>query len=62
MKAKLEVNEAIIKQAILDYFKVMDASEVTFKTSPRYDMMDHLTGGADISATVTIEVGDVVAH
>jgi len=62
MKAKLEINEAIIKQALLAHFAKMGASEVTLTASARYDAMDRPSGGFDIRGTVTIDVGDVVAQ
>jgi hypothetical protein len=62
MKAKIDVNEAIIKQALLEYFKKMNPSGVTLKASARYDGFDRLTGSHDISGTVEVELGDAVAQ
>lgn len=61
MKATLEVNEEIIKRAILEYFKKMDADKVTLRARQNEDMYGHQIGHT-ISAEVQIEVGEVVAH
>lgn len=59
MKAKMEVNEVVIKQALLEYFKKMNATEVTLSA---YQNQDYGAPSTTITAHVTIDVGDVVAH
>lgn len=55
MKAKIEVNEAIIKKALLKYFANMDASSVTLRSQSNEDWYGN-TAAPIISATVEIEV------
>jgi hypothetical protein len=61
MKATIEINEDVIKQAILQYFKKMDASEVTLKSTALRDYTDRYSLGNAISGTVTVEI-DAIAQ
>lgn len=61
MKAQLEINEAVLRRAVLEAFKDMRASDVKFKSTPYYDAVDRPTGAFTISATVTIEVDTPIA-
>jgi hypothetical protein len=59
MKATLEANEAIIKEALLLYFAKHQPTKdkVVLKASDSEDYFGHRLGHT-ISATVEIEVGD----
>ena len=62
MKAKIEVNESIIEQALVAYFAHMKASKAELKS---YENTDERMGSRmnpTIFAVVEIDVGEAVAQ
>ncbi|RZK38492.1 MAG: hypothetical protein EOO61_07900 [Hymenobacter sp.] len=59
MKAKISVNEEMIKQALLAYFKNLGASHVTLNA---YQNQGYGSAGSTITGEVTVELGDPIAY
>jgi len=61
MKAKIDINEAIIKQALMLLFEKMSPQNIVLKGQQNYDRYDN-PSGIIISGTIEVELGDIVAH
>ena len=65
MKAKLDVNEVVIKNALFEYFEKRNLKpnkdNIVLKGEAAHDAMDRRTGGSYVSAVVEIDVGEIVA-
>lgn len=61
MKAKIDINKAIIKQGLMLLFEKLNPGAITLKATQNYDRYDNPNGNI-ISGTIEVELGDIVAH